>query len=131
MFSATQYKIAGTPDTVPEIVHVSYDLWRLQVTLVFEGQHNPVYLIFNSVGFRVLDEGQLLDYWAKEDRAPGWIWRMQSGGWFEQESDRSGFLMGACAKDGDPRPQEYLVLGVNDCVSIFSWGEPQVVLAEP
>jgi hypothetical protein len=56
---------------------------------------------------------------------------MESGGWFDQESERSGFLMGSCAKEGDRRPNEYLLLGVNDCVSILSWGEPQVLLAEP
>lgn len=131
MFIASQYKVAGTPDSVPEVVHVSYDLWRLQITVVFEGQSQPVYLSFNSVGFRVLDEGQLLDYWGKEERAPGWLWRIESGGWFDQEAQRSGFLMGAFASEGEWRPNEYLLLGVSDCVSIFSWGEPQVSLAEP
>ena len=131
MFIASEHKIEGTPDSVPEVVHVSYDLWRLQITLLFEGQQQPVYLTFKSVGFRVLDESQLLDYWPKEVRASGWLWRMESGGWFDQESERSGFLMGSCAKEGDRRPNEYLLLGVNDCVSILSWGEPQVLLAEP
>jgi hypothetical protein len=56
---------------------------------------------------------------------------MEAGGWFDQESERSGFLMGSYAKEGERRPHEYLLLGVNDCVSIFSWGEPQVLLAEP
>jgi len=130
MFVASELRIAGTPDSVPEIVQVSYDMWRLQLTLFFEARLQPVYLSFKTVGFRVLDEGQLVEYWGKE-RAPGWLWRMESGGWFDQESQRSGFLMGEFAKDGQPRPHEYLVLGANDCVSILSWSEPQIVFAAP
>jgi hypothetical protein len=129
MIVATPHKIPGTPDSVPDVVHVSYDAWRLQITLLFEGQRHPVYLTFESEGFRVLDEGQLLEYWEKEARAPGWLWRIESGGWFDQEAERGGFLMGEYARDGQNRPHEYLVLGVNDCVSVLSWKEPHVLLA--
>lgn len=36
-------------------------------------------------GFRVLDEGDLLEFWAAEVRVPGWLWRVTGGGWLDLE----------------------------------------------
>lgn len=132
MVIATQYdvNITGIPNTLPEVIHVSYDLWKLEITLIFPDQPIPVYVSFSSIGFRILDEGDLLDYWDDESRVSGWIWRINSGGWFDQESERGGFLQGQLAKVGYERPHEYLILGINDCVSVFSRGEPQISMAE-
>ncbi len=132
MFAASEVQIPGLPEGVPQVVNVTYDCWALHVTLLFERHPTrPFYVTFNSVGFRVLDEGQLVHYWEEPDRPKGCIWRVLSGGWFEQESARPGFLLGAHHEAGDPRPNEFLVVGGDACVSVLSWGEPHVRQAEP
>lgn len=83
MFQATQYEIAGTPDSIPELIHLNYDIWRLQLRLDFSELSTPLYLSMSCEGFRVLDERELLEYWDPKTRAKGWLWRIESGGWFD------------------------------------------------
>lgn len=108
----------------PEIYNVNYDLWTLKITLSFSDHPNPVYVIFkNVVGFRVLDEGNLLEFWDNDIRVPGWIWKVESGGWFELEKLRSGFL----AQHHGTNHDEYLISGINDCVSVIAKSEPIII----
>ena len=54
-------------DSNPEIFNINYDLWTLKITLGFNDIDRPIYAIFkNVIGFRVLDEGNLLEFWTKE-----------------------------------------------------------------
>jgi hypothetical protein len=111
--------IATDPVTIPEVVGVSFDLWVLRLALDFPGVKAPTYVEFDDVvGFRVLDEGDLLEFWKPEVRKPGWLWRVTRGGWRELEATRPGFAR--------TDVQEFLVLGINDCVSVFATGEPRV-----
>ena len=106
----------------PEVVGIQFDLWVLRVVLRFSGVKAPTYVDFEGVsGIRVLDEGDLLEFWAPEVRQPGWLWQVVSGGWLNLESTRAGFL-----RQGVPGMKEYLVSGTNDCVSVFSGVEPKV-----
>ncbi|MBC5833932.1 hypothetical protein L1S34_14455 [Flavobacterium sp. K77] len=115
------------PDANPEIYNVTYDLWTLKITLGFDDIKSPIYVIFkNVVGFRVLDEGNLLEFWDKDVRVPGWIWRVESGGWFELEKLRAGFL---AQHHGDSH-NEYLISGINDCLSVIAESEPIIMKAE-
>lgn len=108
----------------PEIFNVNYDLWTLKITLAFSDHPSLVYVIFkNVVGFRVLDESNLLEFWNLEERIPGWIWKIESGGWFELEKLRSGFLV----QNHSISHNEYLILGINDCVSVISESEPIII----
>lgn len=107
------------PAATPEVIAVSFDLWVLRLTLNFPGSVAPTYVEFEEVaGFRVLDEGDLLEFWSTDVHKPGWLWRIVAGGWRELESTRSGFIR------TDVR--EFLVLGINDCVSVFAGSEPRV-----
>ncbi|AWI26830.1 hypothetical protein [Flavobacterium pallidum] len=111
----------------PEIYNVSYDLWTLTITLGFDDVNGPVYVIFkNVIGFRVLDEGDLLEFWNDDVRVPGWIWKIESGGWFELEKLRTGFLTQHHKESHD----EFLVSGMNDCVSIIAESEPVILRSE-
>ncbi|WP_345880244.1 hypothetical protein [Shewanella algae] len=57
---------------MPELLTVNYDLWTLRLTLAFQ-PNEIVYVDFEAVeGFRVLDEGQLLEFWAMIPRITGY-----------------------------------------------------------
>ena len=84
--------------------------------LSFETKKNPIYVVFDSLhGYRVLDEGDLLEFWEPDSRTEGWLWKVIKGGWLDLESTRSGFNSGV-AKIYD----EYLILGKNECVSVIT-----------
>ncbi|MGZ9675626.1 hypothetical protein [Flavobacterium sp. GNP001] len=115
------------PASNPEIFNISYDLWTLKISLGFDGINKPIYIIFkNVIGFRVLDEGNLLEFWDKEVRASGWLWKVESRGWFELEKLRSGFL----AQHHGESHNEFLVAGINDCVSVLAESEPIIFDSE-
>lgn len=106
---------------MPEIEHVEYDLWELRLTVRFAAGEPPVYVTFSAPnGFRVLDEGNLNEFWSDTARSPGWIWRVSAGGWLDQESQRRGFVREMTPGD------EYLVLGQNDCISVVATSPPRI-----
>jgi hypothetical protein len=109
------------PSETPEIKAVHYVDGRLTIILQFANDER-VTLEFEIVwGFRVLDEGDLLEFWAAEVRTEECLWSVESGGWLDQESLRSGFISGM-----SPSYREFLVGGHNDCVSVFSGSEPAI-----
>jgi hypothetical protein len=107
-------------DATPEITNIHYDLFLLRITLEFKETDNPVYLTFDGIrGFRVLDEGDLLEFWNPETRTKGWLWQVRKGGWFDLECIRSGFISGITGGY-----KEFLILGVNECISVISFDNP-------
>ena len=111
---------------VPEVERLEYDLWELRVTVRFAAGEPPVCVTFSSPnGFRVLDEGNLNEFWSEGARSGGWIWAVSSGGWLDHESKRQGFVREMTAG------LEYLVLGQNDCVSVVSDSPPRIIEASP
>ena len=111
----------------PEVVDIHYDLWVLRVTVLFEGAKNPTYVSFDAVeGFRVLDEGQLLEYW-DPGQSGSWLYVVEKGGWLELEASRNG----APTLAADGKLKEYLVAGINDCISVLAYEDPTVVSAAP
>ena len=112
---------------IPEVTDITYDLWLLRITLHFENIDHPVYVVFDKVrGFRVLDEGDLLEFWKPDVGAKGWLWRVEKGGWFALESLREGFVSGSI-KDY----KEFLVLGQNECVSVIAYDIPKIEAPKP
>lgn len=78
-------------------------------------------LVFRDViGFRVLDERDLLDFWPEYSEPAGWLWRVQSGGWFDLERTRATFDTPRFYKDA----VEHLIVG-DKCVSILSPRPPE------
>jgi hypothetical protein len=106
---------------VPELITVNYDLWTLRLTLAFRS-NEIVYVDFEAVeGFRVLDEGQLLEFWG-DDSKDHWVFEGLDNGWLATEAARetAPFI----AENGQLK--EYLVAGINDCVSILDYEYPRV-----
>lgn len=116
------------PDEIPEIINIYYDLWTLRVTLKFFTSNTLIYVVFrNVVGFRVLNEGNLLEFWNPEIRVSGWIWEIEEGGWFTLEKLRKEFVEGL---QENKLRKEYLVLGINDCVSVITCSSPEISYSE-
>lgn len=112
---------------IPEITNVSYDLWYLQIALWFNNKKPPIYVRFDGIlGFRLLDEGDLLEFWS-DNRPEGWLWQIEKGGWLDLETFREGFLSGKTEKD---KIKEYLILGINDCLSVMAYDKPEIFKPE-
>lgn len=110
---------------VPLINHISYDSWLLRVSLLFSTKdiRQMVYVDFtDTIGFRVLDNGNLVEFWSDE-RPNGWLWEVNSGGWFDLEKQREGFVTSYFEKN---LLTEYLVIGIDDCISILSPSAPKI-----
>lgn len=119
--------IEGPLDTKPEITWVDYDLHNLVVHIEPTYDGEPIVVTFDSsLGFRVLDEGNLLEFWDHFNLKDGWLFQISSGGWYDIESKRNGFVS---QHHSDVR--EYLILGVNECVSVLSVEPPKVVVPGP
>ena len=115
-------EIAFPSEGHPKIVNINYDQWRLTITLKFLKKVNPVYVTFdNIIGFRVLDEGDLLEFWDNDLRLNSWFWNVEKGGWTDLEKSRSGFVSGS-----HNNSTEYLIIGINDCISIIANDKPKI-----
>lgn len=106
----------------PEVTHIEYDLWVLRIRLEFKSTDTPIYVEFDGVvGFRLLDEGMLLEMWGGETSSSHWLFEVQSNGWHDQERKRPGFISNMTEEC-----TEYLVAGIDDCVSVLNYGNPAV-----
>eukprot|EP01031_Cornospumella_fuschlensis_P031367 gene31367-37908_t len=72
-----------------------------------------------SYGFRVLDELDLTEFWSQCSLVQGWLFEVVSGGWKDLEMTRKHFYSGR-----SDWVREYLVVGLNECVSVLSKEEP-------
>lgn len=103
-----------------EVVGVNYDLYNLTIGLSDEGKNSILVVFQGPFGFRVLEEGDLLEYWPSCSSPNGWAFRIIEGGWMEKEKEREGFLSGQ-TREG---MKEYFFTGVSECVSVLSEDEP-------
>ncbi len=104
---------------------VIYDAARLVVTVTSPGEETAVSATFSEViGFRVLDEGNLLEFWPTCAADHGWLFAIHEGGWFDQELGRGGFL-----HDKQTGLTEYFIASQNDCISVLAGESPLVSVA--
>jgi len=110
----------------PVIEDLHYDLYTLKVRLNFSTNTEylePIYVIFRQVeGFRVLGEENLMEFWVNPKRANGWLWKVENGGWHDQEKKRDGFI-NEITEDFD----EYMIVGQNDCLNVITGFEPTFI----
>lgn len=92
---------------------LSYDLDTLKIIIVAESNKRIEVTFKQPIGFRCLDEGDLLEFWKNPKITNNWLIQIHDSGWFEQESKRPGFL----SKDCDIN--EYLIKGKNECVNVL------------
>lgn len=103
-----------------EIEDIEYQKGELKITLNYYDATKKALVSFKEIiGFRVLDEGDLLEFWPTCSMFNGWIFKILDGGWNELESTRSGFL----SKD-TRKYTEYLITGIDDCINVFSVSPP-------
>jgi len=103
-----------------EITKIEYDCHILTVDA--ESGTSRVKVVFeNPMGFRVLDEGDLLEFWPTCSADNGWLYEITQGGWLPLEATRGGFLL---ADRNDVR--EFFMAGENDCVSVLAVEPPAI-----
>lgn len=103
-----------------EVICINFDIETLTVTVRIDGDKYDV--VFDAPsGYRVLDEGDLLEFWPSCSSFNGWLYQIKSGGWLDQEKQRSGFF-----SSGNSKLAEYFVIGCNYCVNVLAWEPPDV-----
>lgn len=115
--------IAGpfSPDPRCDIASITYGSSGL-ILAVQSGRTN-VEVVFPSLwGFRVLDELDLTEFWAHCSQRTGWLFEVTDGGWKALELQRAHFVSGRLYEN----LREYLVISLNECVSVLSQEEPQL-----
>jgi len=76
-----------------EIVHVEYSANFLTINIRSLSDSASTLVEFpHIIGFRVLDEGNLLEFWPDCSSANGRLFEILAGGWLAQESVRPGIL---------------------------------------
>lgn len=104
---------------------VSYDTEKLVVTVTSPDEAIAVSATFSEViGFRVLDEGDLLEFWPTCAADNGWLFAIREGGWFDQELARRGFL-----HDKQSGLIEYFIASQDNCISVLAGEAPRVGVA--
>lgn len=112
-------------DGFPSAGRVSKIEFSPRRLLVFmDGGDSEFAVSFEAVlGFRVLDERDLMEFWPACSTPEGWLFEVSEGGWLSLEKSRGGFLsssMGFAVR-------EYLVTGEDECVSVLCDGKVPVV----
>lgn len=106
------------------VVRVEWGVGRLSVIVegTAEASRGVVLEFSDVVGFRVLDERDLMEFWPACSTSNGGLFEIHEGGWLSQERIRPG----SCIGPMNPSVKEYLVTGPDDCVSVLSPNPPQV-----
>jgi hypothetical protein len=73
----------------------------------------------DPVGFRMLDELELSEFWNTYSEPAGWLWLVESGGWFDLESHRATF------NPTGRRLREYLLVD-DKCISVLCAEKPDI-----
>lgn len=80
-------------NAMPEIFKIEFDCLTtndlLTVNLISLETERKAKVEFRSIeSFRVLDEGDLMNYWDEKTRSKGWLWEIIDNGWLESEIKR-------------------------------------------
>lgn len=112
------------PDEATDVESVVYAADGLSVIVGSPAWRVRVFFE-QTYGLRVLDELDLTEFWSECSLADGWFYEVASGGWKGLEITRRSFMSGR-----QSWVREYLVIGRNECVSVFTKEQP-VVIPEP
>lgn len=103
-----------------DIVDLRYDTRDLTVTITSPAGLARV-LFPMPIGFRVLDEGDITEFWPRYSSDKGWLWEVLGGGWLDLERQRALFLSGRL----DLR--EFLLTSDGDCISVLVGSPPEII----
>ena len=99
---------------------LAYDLDVLKIVVVAESNKRIEVIFHQPLGFRCLDEGDLLEFWENPEITNNWLVQIYDSGWLAQESKRAGFL------SNDIDVKEFLIKGQNECINILDTESPKV-----
>jgi hypothetical protein len=105
-------------DSGSEVAGLTYQPDSLIVSL---GSGRSV-VCLEVLGFRVLDEGDLLEFWPQCSARNGGLFEVEEGGWFSQESLRKGFI----SAHQQLEVLEFFITGPNSCVNVLAFARPSL-----
>lgn len=108
----------------PEIIGLYYNLSELFINYVANPTQIFEIRFKNIKGFKCLDEGDLTSYWNHEILTKNWIVEIIDGGWKDLELSSGNLLVSS----QDKELREFLVMGDDDCLTVFASEEPEIKL---
>lgn len=102
---ASAIKFEGYQGSNTYVESLAYDLDELKIVVVADSNMRIEVLFHQPIGFRCLDEGDLLEFWENSEVSENWMIQIHDSGWKEQESKRTGFL------SASNEMNEYLIKG--------------------
>ncbi|MDQ2180660.1 MULTISPECIES: hypothetical protein [Marinifilum] len=102
----------------PEILAINYDLDNLDIKYSADKADEYLIRFENPFGFKCIHERDMMDYWNYKTLTDNWILEITEGGWLDQEKSRS------LISDEMFELREFLIEGIDYCVSVFSLHEP-------
>ncbi len=105
----------------PDVLSLNYDLSVLLIKVILPSGQIVHVACENVEGFRVLDEGQLLEFWGGA-ALRYWLFEVKSNGWLASENNRDTAPL--IVEGGDLK--EYMIAGANECVSVLAYTQPYV-----
>jgi hypothetical protein len=113
-----QTPLASHIKTDVEVVSYSADGLRL---LVSTPVGTASVQFDECIGFRVLDELDLTEFWTECSLKVGWLFEVRQGGWKDLESTRPSFYRGRLQW-----MREFMLIGTDACVSVIAKEPPKV-----
>ena len=112
------------PECLPfkrvETRSIRYDGELLTVELQGEGFVWLRIVFRDSLGFRILDERDLSEFWSTYSEPNGWLYEVLQGGWMELELTRKWFSSPSMFKN----LREYFLVG-DKCISVLCQSPPE------
>jgi hypothetical protein len=108
--------------SIKDIEVISFDMQLLRIQCSTADLPAVIVEFDRPIGFRVLDEGQLCEYWNEYSLPNGWLWQVTKGGWLALEVSRQVFW----ANDQNDL-LEYFVVG-DFCVNVITRFPPRIRL---
>ena len=100
---------------------IQYNWGELIVHIQGENFSYARVIFKDPVGFRVLDERDLLEFWPTYSEPNGWLYEVESGGWIELEMMRDGLV----SKSFMPKIKEYFLVD-DKCISVICIEPPEI-----
>ncbi len=103
---------------------IEYD-GTLAIKLEADETINATVVFQNPVGFRVLDERDLCEFWDDYHEKNGWLYEVEQGGWMDLEKTRPLFN----SPDVVPGLREYFLVD-EMCISVLTERPPEIVVSK-
>lgn len=120
---ARRPRCTRVPESVPfarvSLRELRSDGVDLEVDLEIEGGAALRVTFRDVVGFRVLDERELCEFWNEHSTPNGWLWEVHEGGWLALERTRPSF-------DSLRLPLREWLLVDDRCIGVLAMTPPEV-----